>query len=470
MRKLSFLTMLCASLMCMGLFSCGEDEVITEQPEPTPEEPVPDPDPEPEPDQEQARYVDIDYVLNCSEDLLEYATPQVTYVDDDGQEVTVQIADSEWEVDEDVTFSVAFNDVSLNAKILKWTKRIHREEFPVDDEMTVTYIPKADMPEYEATRVNKFYRRVSIDMQFVDKKGNNSTSISGGNTGTGNVGVNVLMSLDFITDMYVDVLGIPFVEEHNSTSSVIVGADEEAMSDMIRDYQNIQGIRVENDGTYTFKYEDSQPIEKTPQVDITYTLNCSEEFLKYAIPQVTYTGNDGNPVTYQIDESEFEVNEKVNKWAGHLHENEVMDDGEEAARIMKWTKRIHYDDLQAVDDKMSVTYIPKEGYDGKLRTSHIFQNLSSAFCVLKDDGNTIILLSKNSIDSDTVQGDSTMVWKFMDSSGNPIIIDSPYFVPLSKFLDSSGTVVFINEAIIRGYKGFQGYHIEKDGTYEMLTE
>ena len=65
MRKISFMTMLCASLMCMGLFSCGEDEVITEQPEPTPEEPVPDPDPEPE----QVRYVDIDYVLNCSEDF-----------------------------------------------------------------------------------------------------------------------------------------------------------------------------------------------------------------------------------------------------------------------------------------------------------------------------------------------------------------------------------------------------------------
>ena len=253
-------------------------------------------------------------------------------------------------------------------------------------------------------------------------------------------------------------------------SSIIIGVDEETMRSMIYGYQNMQGIRVESDGTYTFKYEDPQLIEKTPQVDIAYTLNCSEEFLKYAIPQVTYTGNDGNPVTYQIDESEFEVNEKVNKWAKHLHENELMDDGEEAARIMKWTKRIHYDDLHAVDDKMSVTYIPKEGYDGKLRTSHIFQNLSSAFRVLDDEGEVMVLLSENSIDSDTVQGESKMVWKFMDSSGNPIIIDSPYFVPQSKFLDSSGTVVFINEAIIRGYKGFQGFHIEKDGTYEMLTE
>ena len=465
MRKISFMTMLCASLMCMGLFSCGEDEVITEQPEPTPEEPVPDPDPEPE----QVRYVDIDYVLNCSEDLLEYATPQVTYVDDDGQEVTVQIADSEWEVDEDVIFSVTFEDVSLDAKVLKWTKRIHREEFPVDDEMTITYIPKADMPEYDEEKVNKFFRRLSVDMQFVDKKENNTTSVFGGNTGSGNVGVNVFESLDYITDVYIDA-GLFFLQERNTMSSIIIGVDEETMRSMIYGYQNMQGIRVESDGTYTFKYEDPQLIEKTPQVDIAYTLNCSEEFLKYAIPQVTYTGNDGNPVTYQIDESEFEVNEKVNKWAKHLHENELMDDGEEAARIMKWTKRIHYDDLQAVDDKMSVTYIPKEGYDGKLRTSHIFQNLSSAFRVLDDEGEVMVLLSENSIDSDTVQGESKMVWKFMDSSGNPIIIDSPYFVPQSKFLDSSGTVVFINEAIIRGYKGFQGFHIEKDGTYEMLTE
>ena len=128
MKKISFMTLLCASLMCMGLFACGEDDEIVEQPEPTPENPEPTPEPE------QARYVDIDYTLNCSEDLLDYAIPQVTFVDDNGQQTTLQITDSEWEASEDATFSVTFeNSTVMNARLLKWTKRVHRETFPVDD-------------------------------------------------------------------------------------------------------------------------------------------------------------------------------------------------------------------------------------------------------------------------------------------------------------------------------------------------
>ena len=55
MKKSCFMTMLCALLMCMGLFSCEKDEVITEVPEPAPEEPTPEPEP--------AHYVDITYRL-----------------------------------------------------------------------------------------------------------------------------------------------------------------------------------------------------------------------------------------------------------------------------------------------------------------------------------------------------------------------------------------------------------------------
>ena len=74
MKKSCFMTVLCASLVCMGLFSCEKDEVITEVPEPTPEKPAPEPEP--------AHYVDIAYTLNCSEDLLKYVIPQVTYMGD----------------------------------------------------------------------------------------------------------------------------------------------------------------------------------------------------------------------------------------------------------------------------------------------------------------------------------------------------------------------------------------------------
>lgn len=471
MRKISFMTMLCASLMCMGLFSCGEDEVVTEQPKPTPEEPVPDPDPEPD----QVRYVDIDYTLNCSEDLLKYATPQVTYVDDEGREVTVQIADSEWEVNEEATFSVTFEDVSLNAKILKWTKRIHREEFPVDDEVTVTYIPKANMPEYDEEKVNLFYRNLLISNQFVDE-GNEHTSPGGENESGSSLTIDV--TLEEVLDR-----GLPYILGAGG-GSVVIGATNETIEKLINLYQTKKVIHVESDGTYSIKEEEIQAEENIPYVDIAYTLNCSEDFLKYVIPQVTYTGDDGNPVTYQIDESEFELNEGITKWAEHSHGDETVGDGEEDARIMKWTKRVRYEDFQSVDDKMTVTYIPKEGYDGGLLLGHLFHNLSAAFSLLDDKGENTVFLSANTIDSNLVAGQPDMLVSItgVDASGVPYADNFKFtsFIPEATVIqgvDSDGepylyayTFADLIEQYKDLYTDFQGFHIEKDGTYEMLTE
>ena len=105
MKKSCFMTMLCALLICIGLFSCEKDEVIT------PEEPAPEPEP--------AHYVDIAYTLNCSEDLLKYVIPQVTYMGDDGKEVTVQITDTDWmQINNDACFGVTFGDgLSSSANI-----------------------------------------------------------------------------------------------------------------------------------------------------------------------------------------------------------------------------------------------------------------------------------------------------------------------------------------------------------------
>ena len=471
MRKISFMTMLCASLMCMGLFSCGEDEVVTEQPKPTPEEPVPDPDPEPD----QVRYVDIDYTLNCSEDLLEYATPQVSYVDDNGQEVTVQIADSEWEVNEDMTFSVTFEDVSLDAKVLKWTKQIHREEFPVDDEVTVTYIPKADMPEYDEEKVNLFYRDLWISNQFVDEENNHTTP--GGEKG-GDSSLTIDVTLEEVLDR-----GLPYILGAGG-GSVVIGATNETIEKLINLYQTKKVIHVESDGTYSIKEEEIQAEENIPYVDIAYTLNCSEDFLKYVIPQVTYTGDDGNPVTYQIDESEFELNEEITKWAEHSHGDETVGDGEEDARIMKWTKRVRYEDFQSVDDKMTVTYIPKEGYDGGLLLGHLFHNLSAAFSLLDDKGENTVFLSANTIDSNLVAGQPDMLVSItgVDASGVPYVDNFKFtsFIPEAiaiQGVDSDGepylyayTFADLIEQYKDLYTDFQGFHIEKDGTYEMLTE
>lgn len=50
------------------------------------------------------------------------------------------------------------------------------------------------------------------------------------------------------------------------------------MEERIREYQDTQGIRVESNGEYTINDDESQRSEKEPEVDITYTLNCSEDF------------------------------------------------------------------------------------------------------------------------------------------------------------------------------------------------
>ena len=202
------------------------------------------------------------------------------------------------------------------------------------------------------------------------------------------------------------------------------------------------------------------------------------------IPQVTYTGDDGNPVTYQIDESEFELNEGITKWAEHSHGDETVGDGEEDARIMKWTKRVRYEDFQSVDDKMTVTYIPKEGYDGGLLLGHLFHNLSAAFSLLDDKGENTVFLSANTIDSNLVAGQPDMLVSItgVDANGVPYVDNFKFtsFIPEATVIqgvDSDGepylyayTFADLIEQYKDLYTDFQGFHIEKDGTYEMLTE
>lgn len=468
MKKIYFIAWLFASMMCVGLSSCGDDPDITETPgsetDPgTDEDEGSGTETDPGEDTTDKLYADVHFILSCSEDLLDYATPQVTYVNEEGESVTVQIADSEWEENEDIDFDVTFDDASFDAKIMKWTKTIRFEEFPIDDEMTVTYLPKANMPAYDKTRFNMFYRNLTIAMDFVDEKNSHSCSSS---PQYSDVSYNLRFTLDEITEFYIEDMGVPYINQNEyRTNAIILGADNDAIKEIISDYQDIQGISVQSDGTYALKYDtDDLPVFKEePKVDITYTLNCSADLLEHAIPEVTYTGDDGKAVTYQLDMSDFEVNERVNKWAQHLHGDELLAEGEEDARIMKWTKQIHYDNLQAVDDEMTVRYIPKDDTE-KLRISHIYHNLSTTFCLVNTDGDIRWFTSANKIKSDTVEGENRLAWKFIDSKGNPVFIETTSFAD-QKYLDSDGNPRKTGDMIVQSYEDYQGYHIESDGTY-----
>ena len=240
MKKSCLMALLCTSLMCMGLLSCEKDEVVTEVPEPTPEVPTSEPEP--------AHYVDITYMLNCSEDLLKYVIPQVTYMGDDGQEVTVQITDTEWtQMNNDAHFDVTFGDgLSSSANIMTWSRQLHREEFPVDDEIIVSYIPKADMPEYEKTSVDLFYGNLSISSYFVDEA--NGRTISRKDE-TGDKSYTLDETKEELLDV-VDKTGEPYFMGTNG-SNLIVGADQDMIEEVINMYRRKIVIHMDSNGSYS---------------------------------------------------------------------------------------------------------------------------------------------------------------------------------------------------------------------------
>lgn len=465
MKKIYFIAWLFVSMICVGLSSCGEDPDIMEIPgsetDPgTDENEGAGTETDPEEDTTYM-YADVHFILSCSEDLLDYVTPQVTYINEAGRSVTVQIAESEWMENEAIDFGITFDDASFDAKIMKCTKTFRFKEFPIDNEMMVTYLPRANMPDYDKTRLNMFYHNLTVAMDFVDEKNNHSFS-----TSPPDVSYKLHFTLDEITEFYIEDMGIPYIDQNEyRTYGFILGADNDVIKEIIGDYQDVQGISVESDGTYMLKYDqDDLPVfKKEPKVDITYTLNCSADLLEHANPEVTYTGDDGKTVTYQLEMSDFEVNERVNKWAKHLHGDENLRLTDEDARIMKWTKQIHYENLQAVDDEMTVRYIPKDDTE-KLRISHIYHNLSTAFCLVDTDGNTNCFTSANKIKSNIVEGENQLVWEFYDSEGNYFCFQTTSFTD-REFYDGDGNFRKTGDIIVQSYKDYQGYHIESDGTY-----
>ena len=95
----------------------------------------------------EKNHVTFEYVLTCSPELLKYATPQVTYKNSEGKNQTFLITEADMtDVESNVT--VTINGQTQPQKQLKeWRKGVKYEDFGiVEDEMTVTYIPKSDVP------------------------------------------------------------------------------------------------------------------------------------------------------------------------------------------------------------------------------------------------------------------------------------------------------------------------------------
>lgn len=97
-------------------------------------------------------------------------------------------------------------------------------------------------------------------------------------------------------------------------------------------------------------------------VEFRYELTCSDDILKYVIPEVTITDVTGAKRTLKIEEG---------MWEGSGHKT--------------WGYAIHYDSLN-VSSTIAVSYIPKSGV--KYQDEASFENIHhlSCFISVKEDG------------------------------------------------------------------------------------
>ena len=171
-------------------------------------------------------YVNIDYQLSCPTVLLEYAIPQITYVGNDGTPVTFTIPESDWEEGvvyvPNTTVIVIDGDtiVSESMKKMQWTKHVKYDDFSiVDDEMTVVYVPRDNIPMGNVDKIEGLKPGLSAHLEFVDDNGRYYKPM--------------------IIDIDIDIsIGTP---------------GSRSLSDIISSYRNYKGFHVESNGTYDTK-------------------------------------------------------------------------------------------------------------------------------------------------------------------------------------------------------------------------
>lgn len=127
--------------------------------------------------------VDIEYSLECSDDLLELVTTNVSYVSNNGIPVTIPIHDEDWKDKENnitsnrtsSTSIVIINGDTINksGKIKQWIKQVHYDDFPIMDEMTVTYSIKEGVPSDAMIEIANFLHNLQIPQMIIkdEKKG-----------------------------------------------------------------------------------------------------------------------------------------------------------------------------------------------------------------------------------------------------------------------------------------------------------
>lgn len=116
---------------------------------------------------------DIDYSLKCSSDLLDYVTAHVTYVSDGGNVVKYDIHDEEWKESENgqsssSTVIINGDTIKKDGKTKEWKKHVNYDKSSVNDEMTVTFTLKKNVPEDAFVYFANFYVDLSANLVIED--------------------------------------------------------------------------------------------------------------------------------------------------------------------------------------------------------------------------------------------------------------------------------------------------------------
>lgn len=106
--------------------------------------------------------VEMNYILSCSEDLLKFVSPEVTYVDGDGTEKTITLSDGDWNKTGNV--SVGNDNSSTSVTGLKshvWMKKVTFDSFGVSGKISVKYVPLSNTEDITDKQYT-FFHDISI--------------------------------------------------------------------------------------------------------------------------------------------------------------------------------------------------------------------------------------------------------------------------------------------------------------------
>lgn len=105
--------------------------------------------------------VDIYYTLCCSEDLLDFVVPVVSYTDENGAEQSITLSDEYWRQEQDGDDG----DSSTEAQNYKyWSKHLHFDCFGVSSKAVVRYMPKSTAGDFGKS-INVFVHHLNCGYQ-----------------------------------------------------------------------------------------------------------------------------------------------------------------------------------------------------------------------------------------------------------------------------------------------------------------